>query len=471
MAARVLVLPVLIAVLYCPSVSAQQKRAGSGQNAGNFGLPPSQSWFGELSGAYGNVSEATARTFLSSNADRFQLDPGLAGLTLTDSGSTPMGAFFRFQQSYQGVPVYGAEVKVNFNRQGRAVAVNSSYVANLKLNSTLPRVGPDQAHGKLEANIPKPAAEDSDDPDGAIEPKLYIVISKGAPVLAWEVVRRSVGAEWKALVHAGTGALLDGPRDVNRYATGTGRVFNVNAVVATRNNNLRDGNDAANAVPVIAYSTVALLRLAGTGYLDGSFASSGATKKRVYNSGNAFHFDRSSDGFSETMGYYYLDHAQTYIQRLGFHNVNNRQQIFAVNRLKQDNSFYSPNTKQISYGTGGVDDAEDAEVIWHEYGHSVQDNQVPGFGSGSEAGAMGEGFGDYLAGSIGAQFSGGFRMFASRNGMPRITAVQIPHAFAALIAANIIRRPSQTRCMPMARSGQRRCGKSGPCLAEPGRTP
>jgi Zn-dependent metalloprotease len=77
--------------------------------------------------------------------------------------------------------------------------------------------------------------------------------------------------------------------------------------------------------------------------------------------------------------------------------------------LKQDNSFYSPSTKEISYGTGGVDDAEDAEVIWHEYGHSVQDNQVPGFGSGSEAGAMGEGFGDYLAGSIGAQFSGGFQ--------------------------------------------------------------
>jgi len=56
-----------------------------------------------------------------------------------------------------------------------------------------------------------------------------------------------------------------------------------------------------------------------------------------------------------------------------------------------------------------VDDAEDAEVILHEYGHSIQDNQVPGFGTTLESGAMGEGFGDYWAGSVGAQFSGGFQ--------------------------------------------------------------
>jgi Zn-dependent metalloprotease len=56
-----------------------------------------------------------------------------------------------------------------------------------------------------------------------------------------------------------------------------------------------------------------------------------------------------------------------------------------------------------------VDDAEDAEVIWHEYGHSIQDNQVPGFGESSEAEGIGEGFGDYWAGSLGAQLSGGFQ--------------------------------------------------------------
>jgi Zn-dependent metalloprotease len=52
-----------------------------------------------------------------------------------------------------------------------------------------------------------------------------------------------------------------------------------------------------------------------------------------------------------------------------------------------------------------VDDAEDAEVIVHEYGHSVQDNQVPGFGSTPEAGAIGEAFGDYLAVTVSEHFA------------------------------------------------------------------
>jgi hypothetical protein len=120
-------------------------------------------------------------------------------------------------------------------------------------------------------------------------------------------------------------------------------------------------------------------------------------------------FDRSNDGFSETMAYYFLDYAQRYIQSLGFSNVNNRQQVFSVDRYKQDNSFYQSSTKTITYGTGGVDDAEDAEVIWHEYGHSILDNQRPGYGTSLEADSIGEGFGDYWAGSLGAQLSGGFQ--------------------------------------------------------------
>jgi hypothetical protein len=149
--------------------------------------------------------------------------------------------------------------------------------------------------------------------------------------------------------------------------------------------------------------------LTGTGYLDGTYASSKATKRRAFSSSHTFLFDRSSNGFSETMGYYFLDYAQRYIQSLGFATVNNRQQVFRVDRYTKDNSYYAPSTQTITYGTGGVDDAEDAEVMWHEYGHSIQDDQVPGFGSSAEAGAMGEGFGDYWAGSVGAQLSGGFQ--------------------------------------------------------------
>src|SRR5262249_29845093 len=115
--------------------------------------------------------------------------------------------------------------------------------------------------------------------------------------------------------------------------------------------------------------------------------------------------DRSNDHFEEVMAYYHLDRAQNRIQTvLGFNDVNNRVQVAVADAINADNSFYSPNTLEINYGKGGVDDAEDADVILHEYGHSIQDNQVPGFGGGDE-GAMGEGFGDYLAASFNSVLS------------------------------------------------------------------
>jgi hypothetical protein len=110
-----------------------------------------------------------------------------------------------------------------------------------------------------------------------------------------------------------------------------------------------------------------------------------------------FLFNRSQAGFEQVMGYYHITTAQEYIHSLGFTDVNNEAQDYRTTGLSDDNSFYDPSTDRITFGTGGVDDAEDAEVIWHEYGHAIQDDQVPGFGSTAQSGAIGEGFGDYWA--------------------------------------------------------------------------
>jgi hypothetical protein len=97
------------------------------------------------------------------------------------------------------------------------------------------------------------------------------------------------------------------------------------------------------------------------------------------------------------LAYYHVTAAQEYLQSLGFIQVNNEPQDLFPDAFPADNSFYSPATDSIHFGTGGVDDAEDADVILHEYGHSIQDDQVPGFGASLDAGSIGEGFSDYWA--------------------------------------------------------------------------
>jgi hypothetical protein len=89
-----------------------------------------------------------------------------------------------------------------------------------------------------------------------------------------------------------------------------------------------------------------------------------------------------------------------YFHQLGFTNsadVHPKRITSISNNLAADQSFYSPNDRKMHYGEGDVDDAEDGDVITHEYGHAVQDSQVPGFGKSDQAGALGEGFGDFLS--------------------------------------------------------------------------
>ena len=77
--------------------------------------------------------------------------------------------------------------------------------------------------------------------------------------------------------------------------------------------------------------------------------------------------------------------------------MNKESQDIRTNQLGIDNSFSWDKHDLLRFGKGGVDDAEDAEVILHEYGHAIHDSQVAGFGIGPEAGGIGEGFGDYWA--------------------------------------------------------------------------
>jgi Zn-dependent metalloprotease len=384
------------------------------------------SLFGALSAPRPSVSADDARSFLADNARLLRLAVDTADLDEVASLQTQLGTHVTFAQHHEGVRVHGAEVKVHFDRDGRIIAVNNTAVPELAVD-TRPRIS---AASALAAALAATTLdrEDSDAPAA----ELVIYAGAGAPALVYRVVVPTAGPTLQYFVSAVTGTVLDEPTDLNRYIDGTGQVFKDNAVVATQNNNLVDSRDAASAVPASAYSIVTLQGLNGNNRLDGQFASGAASRRRAVGTNNSFVFLRDTDAFSETMAYFHLDFAQRYIQSLGLTNVNNRQQVFAVDRLKQDNAFYSLNSKEISLGTGGVDDAEDGEVIVHEYGHAVQDNQVPGFGSSREGGAMGEGFGDYLAGTVNAALVGDFQITCIAEWDATFYAAGVPHCLRRL---------------------------------------
>ncbi|HEY6962709.1 MAG TPA: hypothetical protein VI408_12530 [Gaiellaceae bacterium] len=187
-------------------------------------------------------------------------------------------------------------------------------------------------------------------------------------------------------------------------STGTGQVFADNPVQSSGDESLTDQSDSDAAVPMSDYITVKLTNLDGSGFLCGDWACvTSETGSPAFSPTNTFVYTRHADQFEQTMAYYWITEAQKYVQSLGFgtryRGANNTQQHVRIDQYGQDNSFETTQpSPQIRYGKGGVDDAEDAEVILHEYGHAIHEAQGFQFAS-EEAGAISEGFGDYFAAS------------------------------------------------------------------------
>ena len=184
--------------------------------------------------------------------------------------------------------------------------------------------------------------------------------------------------------------------------TGTAQVFDPNPVVKLQDETLTDQHDSATAVPDEGYTMRALRRMDDSGRLSGLWVKI-TNQTSPESATRTFVYDRHNNFFEQANAYYSVDVLQAYLHDLGFGDANAERQKVATDAFPDDNSYYDPLSDKISLGSGGVDDAEDPEVVWHEYGHAIQDAQVPDYGQSNQAGAMGEGFGDYMAVTMGQQ--------------------------------------------------------------------
>jgi hypothetical protein len=216
------------------------------------------------------------------------------------------------------------------------------------------------------------------------------------------VKRISIGLVVVLALAAATSALATKPPSGS--STGSGRIFFPNPVAQLQDQSLTDEKDADYAALQPAYQVKTLTNLDGSGFLVGDWANiRSETGNPAHSPTNTFLFDRHDDEFEQVMAYFWITEAQKYIQGLGFGTtrrpVNKESQDIRINQWGLDNSFSWDKKDMIKLGKGGVDDAEDAEVILHEYGHAIMDSQQDpfGFGFGFEARAIGEGFADYWA--------------------------------------------------------------------------
>jgi hypothetical protein len=224
-------------------------------------------------------------------------------------------------------------------------------------------------------------------------------------------------------VAAADGSVL-AVRDDNRYEDAVATVFDPNPIVTARNPALREPGVDSNGVDTDLDSAELTAQLkdrpltgfdtakAAAGNLVGPWVDVQGPAPIAALSGRV-DVTRGDPRFEAVMTYVHLDRLQKYFQSLGFtgnKSINAEpQNVIAVPVQGYDNSFYQPGNDLMVLGAGGVDDGEDAEVTVHEYGHAVHDAQNKGWSGSGETGAMGEGWGDFLAAAYYARTSGGFQ--------------------------------------------------------------
>ena len=342
--------------------------------------------------------EDVARAVLAESWTRAGLRQLHGELRQVQSFGSLSGWHLRYEQVRDGVPVHGSEVSVHIAPDGRPLLLNAQVFpltdaarSAVVAGATARELAHDLVLGSDEDDLPADAVRAERAPL-----LVYLPRDKSAR-LAWQV---DVGGPLQSLrvfVDALTGRPLHSA-SLQAAADGQARVFDPNPVYTRRDTGLRDRSDSDQPVLTSARKYVLLPRLDNTGFLRGTWADVTPTDSPAHANSLVFTgASRADPIFEQVMCYYHIDRVQQRLQDLGVTNANAKRQKCDAHARNDDQSVFDFLTETLEFGDGGVDDAEDADIIVHEYGHALQFDQVRNFGTSGQAGAMGEGFSDFLA--------------------------------------------------------------------------
>jgi len=326
---------------------------------------------------------------------------GISTFVITAKTESPAAYHYLFQQQILSIPIYHADIKVNVTKQGKIISVYS----NLADVSSLPKLAafPSVTIDALTENWL------SENNSINYTEKSYCYIPTTSSLTP------AIKIKYKdnySIVHE---VIIDQTGNIQTHVTSvffgqdslvTGEVFNPDPLTSANvvyGGAYQDSSDA---------DIVVLNNQRQTKTFKAAFDGTTFSLKNQYielrdNNGDAifpvtstspvFDFTRHQSGFEDVNAFFHLSLHSDYIRSLGF-NATSQLVYPDPHGGTADNSFFNePNT--IYFGTGGVDDAEDADVLIYEYTHFVSYTAAPSTNSGLERNSIDEGTCDYFAAS------------------------------------------------------------------------
>ncbi|MCA9948130.1 MAG: immune inhibitor A [Anaerolineales bacterium] len=360
--------------------------------------------------------EAMADQYLSENADQLHLrSVSLADINHRMTREGLAGATVRYTQSVDAVPVYKAEIVVHINNDSLVTYVINDYKSDLKAVDTNPTLSAEQAQRVAYEylNVQRPFNFEATQlfiyPGKSTRLAYQVRVMPAAPMGDWEVL---VDAHSGEIIKAVDIAFKQDDADAElTLVDGNGNVFDPDPLTSGTatygDTGYTDNGDATSAQLTAQTFNVTLpdLTFSGGQYqLKGPYAQIVDTESPfngLYSqAGSSFNFNRNQDGFEAVNTYYHIDASMRYInETLGItlmpYQYAGGVKFDPHGLSGADNSHYTSGNGVVAFGEGGVDDAEDSDVVHHELGHGLHDWLTGG--SLSQVNGLSEGSGDYWA--------------------------------------------------------------------------
>jgi Zn-dependent metalloprotease len=344
-----------------------------------------------------------AKLALKANSGLLGLDQQIRDLKMVRTIYSAGAQHAIFQQYHLQHRIHRAYVSVHRDNDGRIYLIKNRVVPAAKL----PKTAPFDLSKTTAIQTAKKALRGKKSGVSVTGSEAMWFPQNSKLVPAWRITLhvREPRQDWIIYVNAKTGKVISKYDNLSEYPKGVARVFDPSPVTRLGGHSeLLAGKNRLLPVPDKAYRRVTLRDLDSSGYLQGKRVTTRPTKqKHAHRPDYNFIYKSDQNEFEQVMTYHHINEAIRYLEKLGYRGKRAifRDQVKVnVNGTRQDNSWYSPDEKQLTFGTGAIDDAEDGETILHELGHAIQDAICPNFGQSHEAAAIGEGFGDYFAASF-----------------------------------------------------------------------
>lgn len=373
--------------------------------------------------------ETQAREYLSANRALLGLTKGdIADLRLHAIRTNDTGTVVRLRQTWMGLPVNkNAEITIHITRDNVIDYVMNGFQYGIQIDDTKALVVAGDARRSIMDRFGSLAG-----PIGHETSELMVLrhLDNDYLVHRLNLEMNDLPGEWEAFIDAKTGAILK-LEDISHYrrekrgdnrrntsassavlVNGVGNVFDPDPLTTARaayGGSFVDGSDANAAVLTAELKNVTLLDITfagGNHSLVGPWAEildfEAPNKGLFIQPGSTFNFDRNADAFEAVNTYYHIDNTMRWLNTTLGLNIRPYQypggvQFDPSGLNGADNSHYLSGSGRLALGEGGVDDAEDADVIVHELGHGLHDWVT--VGGLSQVNGLSEGSGDYIAAS------------------------------------------------------------------------